>query len=94
VLGQHLIYNEQANLEELCLHQCHLKHAGIAALTSHADEFRKSAKPDTYLKLKRLSIYYSLYIGDDGAKLLSENIFFFEFITIERFEMQVTNWND
>jgi len=35
-----------------------------------------------------------LYIGDEGAKLISSEIIFFEYITIKRIELEVLNWND
>jgi hypothetical protein len=45
------------------------------------------------LSLKRFNIYYSLYIGDDGAEIINKDILFFEYIGIERIEVEVTNWN-
>lgn len=38
------------------------------------------------LKLKRLNIYYSLYLLEEGFALISDLILYFEFISIERFE--------
>ena len=30
---------------------------------------------------------------NEGAELISRDIFFFEYVTIERIELEVTNWN-
>ncbi len=46
------------------------------------------------LKLLRLSLYYSLYIGEEGAKNLCSEIIFFEYITLKRIELEVLNWNE
>ena len=45
------------------------------------------------LKLKRFSIYYSLYLGE-AQDIISYDIIFFEYITIERYENNVTNFKD
>lgn len=45
------------------------------------------------MKLKRFNIYYSLYIGLEGAELINKEILFFEYISIERIELEVTNWS-
>ncbi|CAD8121707.1 unnamed protein product [Paramecium sonneborni] len=94
-----LIYNESSNLEELILHQCHFKIAGIKALCQHSNTFREKVQSEgrqknAQLKLKRITLYYSLYIGDDGAELYNKELLYFEYINVERFEVQVTNWND
>ena len=41
-----------------------------------------------------MTLYYSLYIGNDGAELFAKNLIYYEYINIERFEVLVTNWND
>lgn len=40
-----------------------------------------------------MTLYYSLYINNDGAELFSKNLIYYEYINIERFEVLVTNWN-
>ncbi|CAD8095982.1 unnamed protein product [Paramecium primaurelia] len=99
IISKMLIYNESSNLEELVLHQCHFKPAGIEALCKYASTFREKIKKEgraktATLKLKRVTLYYALYIGDDGVKKYVNNLLYFEYINIERFEVQVTNWND
>lgn len=81
------------------LHQCHLKIPGIKALVEGADELRTLVKErgdegKINLSLRKFTIYYSLYIEDEGAKLLSDNIWFNEYIRLEHFSLQVTNWNN
>jgi len=44
--------------------------------------------------LKEINLYYSLYLEEEGHKLLFENLYFFEYITVERIECMVTNLND
>ncbi len=46
------------------------------------------------LPLKEINLYYSLYLEEEGHKLLFENLYFFEYITVERIECMVTNLND
>jgi len=46
------------------------------------------------LPLKEINLYYSLYLGNDGIKLLVNNLWFFEYFAIERLEFQVVNFND
>lgn len=41
-----------------------------------------------------MTLYYSLYIGNDGAEMFAKNLIYYEYINIERFEVLVTNWND
>ncbi|CAD8043825.1 unnamed protein product [Paramecium primaurelia] len=98
IIGEKFIYNEQSQLEELTFHQCHLKPPGIQALTESASQFRsdiekRNKQSSTQLKLKRFNIYYSLYIGQEGAELINKEILFFEYISIERIELEVTNWS-
>ncbi|CAK55641.1 unnamed protein product (macronuclear) [Paramecium tetraurelia] len=98
IIGEKFIYNEQSQLEELTFHQCHLKPPGIQALTEGASKFRseiesRNKQSSTQLKLKRFNIYYSLYIGLEGAELINKEILYFEYISIERIELEVTNWS-
>jgi hypothetical protein len=39
-------------------------------------------------------LYYSLYILDAGSETLSKELLMFEYISLERLEVPVTNWND
>ncbi|CAK60705.1 unnamed protein product (macronuclear) [Paramecium tetraurelia] len=99
IISKMLIYNESSNLEELVLHQCHFKLAGIEALCKYSNSLREKIKSDgrektAQLKLNRITLYYSLYIGDDGVQKYVNDLLYFEYINIERFEVQVTNWND
>lgn len=41
-----------------------------------------------------MTLYYSLYIGDDGVVKYCNDLLYFEYINIERFEVLVTNWNN
>jgi hypothetical protein len=45
------------------------------------------------LSLKRFNIYYSLYVEEEGAERITRDILYFEYIAIERFELQVTNFS-
>jgi len=70
----------------------------LKALVSPAKAFREKIeaeglKSKVTLKLKRFSIYYSLYILDAGFDLLNPDIIYFEYINLERLELQVTNYN-
>ena len=40
-----------------------------------------------------MNINYSLEIMNEGAELISRDIVFFEYITIERIELMRLNWN-
>ncbi|CAD8111410.1 unnamed protein product [Paramecium sonneborni] len=99
IISKMLIYNESSNLEELVLHQCHFKIEGIQALCKYSSTLREKIKNEgrdqtAQLKLKKATLYYSLYIGDDGVQIYCNDLLYFEYISIERFEVQVTNWND
>jgi hypothetical protein len=69
-----------------------LKPAGIKALVRGAEEMRLRGK--FKLPLKEFRLYYSLYLEEEGIKLLCENILFNESITMERIELEVINMND
>ena len=45
------------------------------------------------LSLKRICIYYALYITDEGVELLNKDLAYFEYINLERYEAEVTNYN-
>ncbi|CAD8110825.1 unnamed protein product [Paramecium sonneborni] len=99
LLSQRFIYNEQSHVEEMLLYQCQLKREEIEAFCLPAGQFREQMiqqqKQGTcQLRLKQFSIYYSLYIGEQGCEIISKDLIFFEYIDIERIDFLVTNFND
>ncbi|CAK88506.1 unnamed protein product (macronuclear) [Paramecium tetraurelia] len=99
LIGQKFIYNEESNCEDLLLYQLHLKVPGVKALTSPAQKFREDIEAQKrqstcQLKLKTVVFYYSLYVLDEGHELLMKDLFFFEYINLERHQIQVSNFNN
>ncbi|CAD8173660.1 unnamed protein product [Paramecium octaurelia] len=99
LIAQKFIYNEESNCEILVLNQLHLKIPGVKALTSPAQKFREDIEAQKrqstcQLKLKEVIFYYSLYLLDEGHELLIKDLFFFEYISLERHQIQVSNFNN
>jgi hypothetical protein len=57
-------------------------------------ERSKKTKTKVTLSPKSLSICNSLDIEEEGARLVSKEIIFLEYITIEKIELSDINWND
>ncbi|CAD8097375.1 unnamed protein product [Paramecium sonneborni] len=99
LLAQKFIYNEESCCEDLLLFQLHFKIPAVKALTKPAQKFREDIEAQKrqsscQLKLKVIVFYYSLYLQDEGHELLMKDLFYFEYINIERLQMQVTNFNN
>ncbi|CAD8086825.1 unnamed protein product [Paramecium primaurelia] len=99
LLAEKFVYNEESNCEELLLFQLHFKVPSVKAFIKPAQKFREDIEAQNrqstcQLKLKIIVFYYSLYIADEGHELLLKDLYFFEYINIERLQMQVTNLNN
>jgi hypothetical protein len=80
----------------LIFEKCNITKNSVEALTFEAQIFRneivkKNRINDTFLRLKRLAIYCSVNLKNDGMDIV---VIFFEYITIEHIELEFIKLND
>ncbi|CAD8110606.1 unnamed protein product [Paramecium sonneborni] len=99
LISTKLIYNEDSILEELVLMNCNLRISAIKAIINPAQKLRDriiytGRQKSFYLSLKRICILYSFNIGQEGMELLFNNLIYFEYVNIERIELQAIELED
>ncbi|CAD8091818.1 unnamed protein product [Paramecium primaurelia] len=99
LISSKIIYNEDSILEELVLMNCDLKIPAIKAIVNSAQKLRDRItytwrQKSFYLTLKRICILHSFHIGQEGMDLLFNNLIYYEYINIERIELQAIELDD
>ncbi|CAD8178052.1 unnamed protein product [Paramecium octaurelia] len=99
LISSKMIYSEDSILEELVLMNCDLRVPAVKAIVSPAEKLRdrisySSRQKSFYMSIKRICLLFSFHIGQEGMDILFNNLIYFEYVNIERIELQAIELDD